>query len=96
MRFHLTPPGLALLCAAGPSWAQVPVQKPGLVPVPNEAPRALITCWYNRDGQYTGADTAERGVVAGKPVKTGRDGDYYWAYTLQAADGRACPRKLPA
>lgn len=54
----------------------------------------LITCWYNDKGDYTGADSAADGVQPGPPVHNG-SGDYAWGYTIQAADGSACPRKLP-
>lgn len=58
------------------------------------AASGLITCWYNEAGQLTGADTAAPGARPGPPVRRG-SGDYAWAYTIEAADGTACPRKLP-
>lgn len=58
----------------------------------------LITCWYNAQQQFTGADGAEPGVVAGGPARTQpppANADYTWAYTIVADDGRACPRTMP-
>ncbi|MCW5770504.1 MAG: hypothetical protein KIT16_02625 [Rhodospirillaceae bacterium] len=54
---------------------------------------ADITCWYNEKGDYTGADSAQPGWVAGQ-VRKGTAGDYAWGYTVPGGPD-TCPRKLP-
>ncbi|WP_295140421.1 hypothetical protein [uncultured Reyranella sp.] len=54
---------------------------------------AAITCWYNPQGDYTGADEAQPGFPVGKVVK-GTSGDYAWGYTVEGMP-QSCPRKLP-
>ena len=56
----------------------------------------LITCWYNENQQYTGADSAAPGVTAGGPVRVNGAGDYTWAYTIEAPDGSGCPSEMPS
>jgi hypothetical protein len=55
----------------------------------------LITCWYNQNQQFTGADGAAPGTTAGGPVRVNPSGDYTWAYTIEASDGTSCPSDMP-
>ena len=57
---------------------------------------ADITCWYNDAGNYTGADNADGRYPRGKLIKTGSNGDYAWAYTIDAQDGSSCPKTRPS
>jgi hypothetical protein len=56
----------------------------------------LITCWYDQNRNFTGADSAAPGVTAGGPVRVNQSGDYTWAYTVEAPDGTSCPSDMPA
>lgn len=55
----------------------------------------LITCWYNSAGAYTGSDSAQPGAEVGVVVNTGSNDDYAYSYTIQAPNGKSCPRSLP-
>jgi hypothetical protein len=57
----------------------------------SSAASAAITCWYNDAKQYSSSDSGTN-YPLGKIVKTGKSGDYAWAYTIDAPDGRSCPR----
>jgi hypothetical protein len=57
--------------------------------------KALITCWYNESGAYTGSDTAAPDARAGGPFKSGQ-GDYAWSYNIAAPNGQSCPKTKPA
>ena len=54
---------------------------------------AAITCWYNPQGDYTGADDAQPDFPVGKVTK-GNGGDYAFGYTVDGGP-QSCPRKLP-
>lgn len=55
---------------------------------------AAITCWYNGQGNYTGADDADKRFPMGKLTKGKANGDYAWGYTVPG-DPSSCPRKAP-
>jgi len=54
---------------------------------------ANITCWYNAQGHYTGADDAQPNFPVGK-VTNGNGGDYAYGYTVTGGPD-TCPKKLP-
>jgi hypothetical protein len=54
---------------------------------------AILSCWYDSNGNYTGAD-GFHGIV-GSITRTG-SGDYAASYLISAFDGQPCPRTLPA
>jgi hypothetical protein len=57
----------------------------------------LVTCFYNTNRKYVGAESANPNVSAGGPVSTKDGGDRAWAYTIAAPDGRSCPHPdMPA
>jgi hypothetical protein len=55
----------------------------------------LTTCWYNADGQLTGAVAAANGAKPGAAVQQGSGGDHAWSYTVAGDGPAACPAKLP-
>jgi hypothetical protein len=52
-----------------------------------------LACWYNRNGDSTGADS--RDGVVGSIDRSG-SGDYAAGYLISAYDGNSCPRRLPS
>jgi hypothetical protein len=55
----------------------------------------LTTCWYNDDGQFTGAVEAAHGAKPGATVQEASSGDHAWSYTVAGDGPAACPAKLP-
>jgi hypothetical protein len=54
-----------------------------------------LTCWFNESGKYSGADNSDTGIhEVGKLIKTGRGGDYTWAYVIAGLNGNDCPRTI--
>ena len=60
-----------------------------------------LTCWYNENGVFTGADggnNSEGNAQPGQAARVGNSGDYTWAYILgpdKWIDGSSCPAKIP-
>lgn len=74
---------LVALLAATPALAQ------------GQQPKHKITCMYDDNGNFTKAETGTPYAHPLLAVYTGRGGDEAWAYTIEAADGSACPAHLP-
>ena len=59
-----------------------------------------LTCWYDENGTYTGADSGNHGnadTQVGQAAKVGESGDYTWAYIIgEWEDGSSCPAAIPA
>jgi hypothetical protein len=54
---------------------------------------AAVTCWYDEDGVYSGADDVQPGFPAGKATK-GTQGVYTWGYTVKGGP-QTCPKMVP-
>jgi hypothetical protein len=73
----------ALLIAALPALAENP-------PEP-----ALIACWYDQSGKFTGSTPAEAGATAGTTIQTAASGARTWRHTILGGNAGSCPDKLP-
>lgn len=74
---------------------EAPVQPAQLHDDSGAAPQqGLITCWYDANGAFKGADGAQPGAQPGGPYQTG-SGDYTWSYNIAAPNGQSCPPTKP-
>ena len=66
----------------------------GILVAGNGASHAAITCWYNAQGRYTGADDADPRFPVGKVTKGSGGGDYAYGYTVPGGPD-TCPKTMP-
>jgi hypothetical protein len=88
----------ALLLAAGcvsAAEAQTPIDHPQLIEDNGPDKPGLIACYYNEQGGYTGADSAQQGANAGGPTHVSPGAPQAWEYNIAAPDGRSCPQAMP-
>jgi hypothetical protein len=81
-----------ILAAAALSIAALAASAP-IEAAPDEV--RLITCWYDANGQLTGAVAAAHGEKPGPAVQQVSGGDHAWSYTVVGDGPSACPAKLP-
>jgi hypothetical protein len=84
-----------LAVPAGTTIAQVPTPMP-LQPMA-EAMGAMEvqTCWYDAQGNLTGATPAPAGAKPGSKVQADSSGAHAWSYTVKGHDASVCPSRLP-